>query len=169
MNDANLSLKLVALTVGMFFFGFALVPLYAIFCDVTGFGGKTSDVPSEFVERADSTRSLRVEFVAALGPLAPWEFKPTVSSIEVHPGRFYEVEFYARNLTESPIVGQAVPSVAPGSAARYFQKVECFCFTQQAFDPAEARDMKVVFSIAPALPEHIDTLTLAYTFYAVGR
>jgi cytochrome c oxidase assembly protein subunit 11 len=167
MSDRYLSAKLAALTIGMFFFGFALVPLYAVFCSVTGFGGRTADAAQTVVEHVDADRSVKVEFVAALGPIAPWEFRPTVSSMVVHPGELYTAEFFARNLTDKPIVGQAVPSVSPGAAAAHFKKVECFCFTQQAFEPNEARNMRVTFTVAPELPEYIDTLTLGYTFYAV--
>jgi cytochrome c oxidase assembly protein subunit 11 len=167
VRHRELSLKLAALTVGMFFFGFALVPLYDIFCDLTGLGGRTVNAAAEVEQNVDESRLVRVEFVASLGQTAPWEFRPGVSSMVVHPGQLYETHFFARNRTARHITGQAVPSVAPGLAARHFKKVECFCFTEQAFEPGEGRDMGVTFLIDPTLPAHLDTLTLSYTMYAL--
>jgi cytochrome c oxidase assembly protein subunit 11 len=168
-SDRRLGLKLALLTAAMFGFGFALVPLYDVFCDVTGFGGKTSGVPETFVGEVDENRSVRVEFVASLGQIAPWEFHPAVSSMVVHPGALNDATFFARNLTDRHVVGQAVPSISPGEAAEHFKKIECFCFTQQEFEPNEARDMGVSFTVSPDLPDYIDTLTLSYTFYAVDK
>jgi cytochrome c oxidase assembly protein subunit 11 len=96
---------------------------------------------------------------------APWEFAPQVTRMEVHPGQYYQTQFHARNLTGQPMVGQAIPSVAPGLAAQHFQKIECFCFVQQPFQPGEGRDMPVTFRIDPALPLEVRTVTLSYTFF----
>jgi cytochrome c oxidase assembly protein subunit 11 len=167
MRHRNLTLKLVAMALGMFGFGFALVPLYSVFCQITGLNGKTANVKEEVVEQPDLTRTVRVEFVSALPQGAPWEFHPDVSHMEVHPGKLYTAQYYARNLTAYPLTGQAVPSVAPGEAAKYFKKTECFCFTQQKFAAKEGREMKVVFSIDPHLPHFVDTVTLGYTFFAL--
>lgn len=167
MRHRELTLKLVALTVGMFFFGFALVPLYDVFCDLTGFGGKTANTAEAVEERPDASRTLRIEFLASLGEFAPWEFRPEKSSMRIHPGKLYEATYYARNLTDGTLVGQAVPSIAPGIAADDFKKVECFCFTQQEFAPREAREMKVVFMVDPELPSYVDTVTLSYTFFGL--
>jgi cytochrome c oxidase assembly protein subunit 11 len=167
VRHRELSLKLAALTVGMFFFGFALVPLYDIFCYLTGFGGRTARAAVEVEENVDQSRVVRVEFVASVGQTAPWEFRPTVSSMLVHPGQLYQTDFFAQNRTTRHISGQAVPSVAPGLAAQHFKKVECFCFTEQAFEPGEGRDMGVTFMVDRALPAHLDTLTLSYTMYAL--
>ena len=150
-------------------FGFALVPLYDVFCDITGLGGRTESEAAEVVERIDADREVRLEFVASLGRGAPWRFEPAVSSMRIHPGQIYTAYFRAENLRDEALTGQAVPSVAPGIAARHLRKIECFCFTQQDFAPREARDMPVVFLIEPELPEHIDTLTLSYTFFAVAH
>jgi cytochrome c oxidase assembly protein subunit 11 len=166
MRHRELGLKLAGMTVGMFCFGFALVPLYDVFCDVTGFGGRTANAAANVEERIDASRLVRIEFVASLGQTAPWEFHPAVSSMMVHPGQLYETSFFARNQTGRQITGQAVPSVAPGLAARHLKKIECFCFTEQAFEPNEGRDMGVTFLIDPELPAHLDTLTLSYTLYA---
>ncbi|HEX7081187.1 MAG TPA: cytochrome c oxidase assembly protein [Gammaproteobacteria bacterium] len=167
MRHRELTIKLALLGVAMFGFGFALVPLYDVFCDITGLGGRTSNVAQQVTENVDVDRTVRVEFVGATAAGSPWEFHPTVSHVDVHPGRIYETSYYARNLTGTPLTGQAVPSVSPGTAAKYFKKVQCFCFTSQDFDAREGRDMKVVFLIDPELPEYIDTVTLGYTFFTL--
>lgn len=163
----ELVVKLTLMAAGMFAFGFALVPLYYVFCEVTGLGGRTAGAAQQVEESVDESRSVRVEFVASVGQLSPWEFAPDVGSMEVHPGKVYRTQYYARNLTQGKLTGQAVPSVAPGLAARHFKKIECFCFSNQEFAPAAGRHMDVVFMISPALPEHIDTVTLSYTFFAL--
>ncbi len=164
--NRQMVLKLVALTLAMFGFGYLLVPLYDVFCDITGIGGRTADQAAEVVEtQPDLDRSIRVEFVASVNANGPWEFRPDESSLTVHPGQMYTTTFWARNLRDGAVVGHAVPSVAPGQAAKYFSKTECFCFTEQSFGPGEGRHMPVVFIIDPELPEHVDTLTLSYTFF----
>lgn len=160
-----LTLKLIGLCAAMFAFGFALVPLYDVLCKVTGLGGKTSGAPAAVVEAVDESRTVQVEFVATLGRHAPLEFRPNVSRMEVHPGKLYETTFYARNLTEEPLTAQAVPSVAPGLAARHFKKVECFCFTSQTFGPGEGRDMTLQFMVASELPAHQETVSLSYMMF----
>jgi cytochrome c oxidase assembly protein subunit 11 len=149
-------------------FGYALVPLYDVFCDITGLNGKTRGTAAVVTEQSiDTERTITVEFVASLNGAAPWEFAPKVTKLRVHPGEFYQTTFFARNLTDQPIVGQAIPSVAPGLAARHFQKIECFCFSRQAFGPGEGRDMPLVFRLDPAIAADISTVTLSYTFFEV--
>jgi cytochrome c oxidase assembly protein subunit 11 len=158
--------RLITMAIGMFAFGFLLVPLYDVFCDITGIGGKTSATAAVGIEESPQIdRIVHVEFVANLNQYAPWEFHPAVASMDVHPGQLYDTTFFARNLTGKPLVGQAVPSIAPGQAAKYFQKTECFCFSSQQFAAEEGRDMPLQFIVDPKLPEHIDRLTLAYTFF----
>jgi len=161
----TLVLKLVALTVAMFGFGFLLVPLYEVFCDITGLGGRTSNEAAQVTVAPDTSRTVRVEFVASVHAGGRWEFRPEVTSMTVHPGQMYTTTYWARNLRDLDVVGHAVPSVAPGSAARYFMKTECFCFTEQMFEPNEGRDMPVIFIIDPDLPAHVETVTLSYTFF----
>ncbi|HUL81520.1 MAG TPA: cytochrome c oxidase assembly protein [Gammaproteobacteria bacterium] len=169
--DRTLVWKLAAICAAMFAFGFALVPLYNAFCTLTGFGGKTAGVAAAATlsARPDPTRTLRVELVASLPRGAPWEFAPDVTHLDVHPGELYVTHFRAENLTGRELVAQAVPSVAPGEAARHFRKTECFCFTTQRFAPHESRELKVAFMVEPALPEYIDTLTLSYTFFTAPQ
>jgi cytochrome c oxidase assembly protein subunit 11 len=167
--DRLLTLKLAGLGVAMFVFGFALVPLYDVFCVVTGLGGKTANAAAVVVERPDPSRSVRVEFLGSVARGSPWQFEPDVSHVDVHPGQLYEAQFRVRNLRDTELVGQAVPSVAPGTAAKYFNKTECFCFTSQKFQPHEERELKVVFMLAPELPADVDTVSLSYTYFAVAE
>ena len=160
-------IKLGAFVVAMFGFGFALSPLYNVFCEITGLNGKTGVVGEEvaMTYTIDESREVTVEFVANLNQDLNWEFVPEVAKMRVNPGRIYTVNYFARNREGQPIVGQAVPSVAPNTASRYFNKVECFCFTQQQFNPGEGRDMPVSFVIDPKLPASVNTVTLSYTFF----
>jgi len=166
-ENKRLALKLLAVTFAMFGFGYALVPLYDVFCDVTGLNGKTGRIGSEAANRLtiDRSRSVTVEFVTNVNAGLPWDFRPTVTRVTVHPGSETEVTFEAVNHAAVQITGHAVPSVAPNAAARYFNKTECFCFTEQRLDPGESRRMPVRFIVDPKLPENIEIMTLAYTFF----
>lgn len=164
--NKSLVLRLTVMAASMFAFGYLLVPLYDVMCKVTGIGGRPNAVAATVTEtHPDQSRLITVEFVAVLNEQAPWEFRPTVSSIEVHPGQLYDTTFFAHNLTDGLLVGSAVPSIAPGQAAKHFIKTQCFCFTQQNFTAGEARDMGVQFMVDPDLPEFIDRITLSYTFF----
>lgn len=151
----------------MFAFGFLLVPIYDVFCRITGIGGKvdTTRAVLSGTDMPDEDRLVTVEFVGSVNAYAPWEFRPTITSMEVHPGQLYDATFFAKNLTDRDLVGQAVPSVAPGQAAKHFRKTECFCFTAQNFSAQEARILPVQFIVDTDLPAHIDRLTLSYTFF----
>lgn len=169
LPDRHLALKVAGICVAMFAFGFALVPLYDVFCALTGFGGKTATAAVAVVEQPDPSRTVRVEFLSSVARGTPFTLEPEVSRLEVHPGQLYETHFRARNLTGSTLVAQAVPSVAPGAAARYFNKAECFCFTSQEFAPHEERELKLAFMVASELPEHVDTLSLSYTYFSASN
>jgi cytochrome c oxidase assembly protein subunit 11 len=165
-ENGRLIFRLAVMAVSMFAFGFLLVPLYEVMCQITGIGGRTNTEAATISATQEvAERLVTVEFVAVLNEQAPWEFRPTVSSIQVQPGKLYDTAFFARNLTDGVLVGSAVPSVAPGQAAKHFIKTECFCFTQQNFTAGEGRDMGVQFMVDPALPEFVDRITLSYTFF----
>ena len=151
----------------MFGFGYALVPIYNVICEVTGLNGKTGRVSIEQAAAAqvDLERTVTVEFVTNVNTLLNWQFAPTVTHVQVHPGQVTEVMFTATNRSGFEVTGHAVPSVAPGASARYFNKTECFCFTSQTLAAGETKDMPVRFIVDPALPEHIDVVTLSYTFF----
>jgi cytochrome c oxidase assembly protein subunit 11 len=165
-DNRSLFLLLSVMAACMFAFGFLLVPLYEVMCKITGIGGRTNAVAATLTEATpDSSRLITVDFVAVLNEQAPWEFRPAVTTMQVHPGALYDTAFFARNLTDGVLVGSAVPSVAPGQAAKHFIKTQCFCFTQQNFTAGEARDMGVQFMLDPARPAFIDRVTLSYTFF----
>lgn len=165
--NRRLGVKLLGLTIAMFGFGYALVPLYDVFCDITGLNGKTGRLSAQQAAgtTVDDARLVTVEFVTSTSGSLPWDFRPKVHEITVHPGEETEVMFEAVNHAQFPVVGHAVPSVAPSAAARYFNKTECFCFTQQQLAPGEAKDMPVRFVVDPKLPTNIRVVTLAYTFF----
>ena len=165
----SLTGKLLLLAVAMFGFGYLLVPLYDVFCEITGFGGRTNGVAESSQENPDYTRSVRVEFVTTVNEYAPWEFAAERDSMEVTPGKMYYASFTARNLAGETKVAQAVPSVAPIAASGHFKKIECFCFTNQKFEANEERAMPLQFIVDPDLPDYVDTITLQYTFYDTVR
>ena len=165
-ENRQLLWQLLAMAAGSFGFGFALVPLYNVLCSVTGYGDQTKLLERvQAVEHPDVNRTVKVEFLADVASAGSWEFRPAVRTIDVHPGELYSAQFYAHNLTGRDTVAQAVPNIAPSEVAAYFHKTECFCFSPQHFALDEGRDMPVRFIIDPALPQHIDLITLAYTFY----
>ena len=157
------------MTVGMFGFGFLLVPLYDVFCEITGFGGRTNTEAAVAVEAPDLSRQIRVEFVTTLNSYAQFEFAADADSMMVTPGKMYYATFTAKNLTSVHKVAQAVPSVAPTTAAEYFTKIECFCFTSQEFQANEERAMPLQFIVNPDLPGFVDTISLQYTFFDTAR
>lgn len=169
-NDKNKATitKLVLIVVGMFGFGFALVPLYDVFCDITGLNGKTNTQATTYLaDGVDKNRLVTVQFISRTAQGIPWEFEPMTNEIKVHPGEMKLVKFYAKNKSQKNMIGQAIPSVSPGLAANYFQKIECFCFNQQPLKGQEEVEMGLQFYVDPALPADISTLTLSYTLYDV--
>lgn len=177
VGNRKTGLKLGAVAVLMLGFSYALVPLYDMICDITGLNGKTGVITSE---RADSLtpdkpdaltespgREVLVEFLSHINQSGAWRFTPEKDSLRVRPGKQYTVRYIATNLRQTAAVAQAVPSVAPVSAAAYFNKVECFCFTRQAFEGDEQRPLLVTFVVDPNLPEQVRVISLAYTIFDV--
>lgn len=168
ISTKNLVSRLLILVVGMFGFGFLLVPIYDVMCDAFGINGKTSD--SAFTGNAgeiDEARSIRVQFVSTNAEGMSWSFGPQANEIVMHPGETREMVFVAHNPTNRPMIAQAIPSVSPSKAAAFFHKTECFCFTQQLLQPGESIEMPVRFIVDPALPGEVQRLTLAYTLFDV--
>ena len=153
----------------MFGFGFLLVPLCGVFCAITGFGGRTNAEAVIVKEAPDLRREIRIEFVTTVNSYAQFEFAADTDSMIVNPGKMYYATFTARNLAGEHKVAQAVPSVAPSTAAEYFTKIECFCFTRQEFSADEERAMPLQFIVNPDLPDYVDTITLQYTFFDTAR
>jgi cytochrome c oxidase assembly protein subunit 11 len=170
-RQSRTAAKLGLVVLGMFGFGFALVPLYSVFCEITGLNGKTGVVGAEQARAytVDESRQVTVEFVTSLNQGLNWEFAPTVRKMIVHPGKVYSTLFVAQNLYPQEMIGQAVPSVMPSVASRYFNKTECFCFNNQPLAAGEIKDMPVRFIVDPNLPKDVTTLTLAYTVFDVTQ
>lgn len=167
MRSSNRALvaQLLIVVAGSFAFGFALVPLYEVFCEITGFGGRTNSEAVAAVEAPDQSREIRVEFMTTINEYAQFEFQADVDSMTVYPGKMYYATFTAKNLSGNDTVAHAVPSVAPVAAAAHFQKIECFCFESQEFMADEARAMPLQFIVDPDIPDYVDTITLGYTFF----
>ena len=164
----KLVIRLLVVIVGMFGFGFALVPLYDLFCDVTGLNGKTNaEAYLPVSELIDTSREVKVQFIATNNESMRWEFRPDVFELKVHPGEEITTTFFARNPTGSAMIAQAIPSVSPGKAAAYFHKTECFCFNQQQLAGGEAVDMPLRFIVDRDLPSDVNTITLSYTIFDV--
>jgi len=158
-------IKLGVVVVVMFGFGFLLVPFYDQICKATGL--RDIDAPDQVKNtQVDAARSIRLELDANVNKL-PWRFRSLTPIISVHPGELTQVVYEVENTSEHPVTGQAVPSYGPRLAAEYFRKLDCFCFTKQAFEPHETRRMPVVFVIDPKLPKDVNTITLSYTFFEV--
>lgn len=167
-DNSRLVWRLVFSCVLMFGFGFALVPLYDVFCEVTGLNGKITNTGPVAVEEADLSRQVRVRLIAVHNEGMPWVFGPVDGLIEAHPGEMKQTSFHATNPTGRRMVAQAIPSVAPAEAAEYLHKVNCFCFEQQALLAGESVDMPLLFVIDKKLPEHIRSLTLSYTLFDIS-
>lgn len=158
---------LLAVAVGMFGFGFAMVPLYEVFCEITGvrLENGTGQIAQDEAPNEATERWVRVHLDAAVDRGLPWHFGPSEKFVRVQVGALTETSYQATNRSREAVVGHAVPSVAPVEASIYFAKTECFCFTEQLLEAGETRDMPVRFVIDPELPADIKELTLSYRFY----
>ena len=163
--------KLAMVPVLMFGFGFALVPLYDVFCDITGLNGKTGRIQASEIDasQVDRSRTIEVRFLAHTNTGLPWTFEPLVKKMNVHPGQVYEALYRVRSTSSNKTLGQAVPSVSPGLAAQHFNKTECFCFTQQELEARETRDMPLRFVVGTGISKDIDHITLSYTFFSLEQ
>ncbi|MCF6288067.1 MAG: cytochrome c oxidase assembly protein [Proteobacteria bacterium] len=160
--------KTVLVAVLMFGFAFALVPLYDIICEITGLNGKTSGQVAEDVlatQVVDENRKVTVQFDASVNSELNWEFRPTEFEMVVTPGKLYKTAFYAKNLSDKDIAGRAIYSVTPRKASLYFNKTECFCFTEQILKAQEEVIMPVTFIIDSRLAKEVNLMTLSYTFF----
>ena len=169
-NHQRLLIVLTAVVLGMFGFGFALVPIYNSLCKTLGINGKTNPEAIAYdvtTAKVAKDREVLVEFVATNNSGVPWAFFPKVHKLKVHPGEIVQLSFYAENKTDYPMTVQAVPSVTPGIAAKYLKKTECFCFARQTLNGHEAMNMPLLFHLDTDLPEKVNTITLSYTLFDV--
>jgi cytochrome c oxidase assembly protein subunit 11 len=166
-ENRRLSRRLAIVAVGMFGFAFALVPFYNQICAALGVNSlvQRSEIPLN--SQIDTSRTVTIELDSNAHNL-PWRFRPLVNELKVHPGELAMVEYEIVNVREAPVTGQAVPSYGPQLAGEYFQKIECFCFTQQTLAPGETRRMPVVFVVDPKLPKDVNTIAVSYTFFEVA-
>jgi cytochrome c oxidase assembly protein subunit 11 len=168
-SNRSILRKLLVVAALMFGFGWALIPIYRKICEVTGINILTGRDPQAEQRAAntqvDQTRTVVVEFDA--NRQGPWRFRPSVNHLAVHPGELVHVEYDLVNLEDRAMAGQAIPSYAPMQSARYFNKIECFCFKQQTLAAGETRKFQVVFFVDPELPRDINQITLSYTFFEV--
>ena len=170
-DNQRLAWKLVLVAVLMGGFGFGLVPLYDVICRLTGLNGRTNDVPAvrDMNTQVDVNRWVTVEFLSHTMPGVGLSFKPEQFSMRVHPGEMVHTNYLVTNETGKVFVGQAVPSITPAIAAPYFQKIECFCFSQQTLQAGETRTMPVVFVVQPEMDRELGTVTLSYTFFEAPK
>lgn len=171
LANRRLVVKLVWMLLGAVLFTVALVPLYNVLCEVTGFNGKTrgqAELAAKSM-KVDESRWVTVEFTSSVMPGLSWDFYPRQSSMKVHPGQMQLATYVAKNVTNSVIDGQAIPSVSPGVAAQYFKKIECFCFQRQSLKAGESKEMPLSFYVSPDLPENVQTITLSYAFYSAVK
>lgn len=166
INQTASRLALVA--VAMFGFGYVLVPLYNVFCEVTGLNGKTGEIAIEEVEEVDVdlSRDVVIQFDTNTRSL-PWDFSAVERKVKVHPGELGEAKFTVVNNSNRAIIGRAIPSVAPSQASVFFNKTECFCFDEQKLEPGESKEMVVKFVVGTNLPKRFGSLVLSYTFFEV--
>ncbi len=162
------TIKLTIAAVGMFVFAiFVLPPLYDVFCEITGIGGKTGGQYQAQQQAVDTERVVKVQFIATNNASMPWQFKPLQYEVRVHPGEPTSVEFYAKNATSRDMVAQAIPNISPTNAAAFFHKTECFCFNRQPLKAGEEANLGLVFIVDPELPAGVNTITLSYTLFDV--
>ena len=165
-DNRRLLVRLSLVALGMFGFGYALVPFYYQICRAWGIG-QLEEAAGPVNTQVDASRTVTIEFDANAHGL-PWRFKPVLNHIAVHPGQVATVEYEVVNEQAKPVTAQAVPSYGPAYAGEYFKKIECFCFSQQTLAGGETRRMPVVFVVDPKLPKDVNTISLSYTFFEVA-
>lgn len=162
-------LIMVAAVILMFGFCYALVPLYNVLCKATGLNGKIDLTTVPTITKIDTSRTVTVELLSTLNENMASEFKSQHKKVTLHPGEYVTTSYWVKNLKDKPVVVQAIPSVTPGLAAQHIKKVECFCFTHQNLEAHQGMDMPLRFTVDPALPTSVKTLTLAYTLFDITK
>ena len=167
-KNLKLARTLLVVAITMFGFGYALVPIYDVLCEWKWIERDRPDdikkVP-EVAYTVDVNREITVEFLTVLNESTPMIFRAETKQLKVHPGQYYTVNFYAENKTNKEMKARAIASFSPALISQYFEKIECFCFSEQTFKAKEAKTMPMRFVINPEIPEQYKTITLSYTFF----
>jgi len=162
---------LVVAVIVMFGFAFALIPLYNVMCKNLGINGKPvldpriAAIAVQGMAAEQHDRIVTVEFLTTMNESLTWEFHPLHKKADMHPGGTFHTAYYAKNLTDHEMTIQAIPSITPGQAAKYIQKMECFCFTKQTLGAHQSAELPLVFVLDPEIPDDVHTLTLSYTLF----
>lgn len=164
LGNARTLTKLTIVALGMFGFGFAMVPFYYKICEVTGLNSGDEQILVKN-SQIDTARWVNIEFDANTNQNMAWQFRPLHRTLKVHPGQLVQMEYEVVNTSAKAIVGQAVPSYGPARAGQYFKKIECFCFRPQKLAAGEKRRMPVMFVLDPGMEKELNTVTLSYTFF----
>lgn len=168
--NRRLALKLGAFAVLALGFGFALVPLYDVVCKVIGINGRTENFAQAPVNVVvDPDRWVRVQFLSQPTPNLPVEFRPSQTSLRINPGEIVLARYWIKNISDTALTGNAIPSVTPDKAVEHFKKLDCFCFREQTLAPGEERELAVSFWVDPALPKAVTDVTLSYAFFATPK
>ena len=175
-DNRRMVTKLVVIVGGMFGFGYALVPMYRTICDALGINvlSMSEQVKQQGLSgraaprstQVDYSRKITIEFDA--NARGPWQFKPAMASMQVHPGELATVMYEFQNVQDRTMAAQAIPSYAPRHSSAHFNKLECFCFNEYMLKPGERKSWPVVFYVDPKLPKDVTTITLSYTFFEVA-
>ena len=167
-NIGWLVTKLLATGVGMFLFAiFVMPPIYDVLCDITGLNGKTGQRYTSVDQIVQADKNIKVQFIASNNETMPWQFRPAQAQVTVHPGQEMQISYIAKNPTDRPMVGQAIPSLSPFEAADYFHKTECFCFNHQPLAAGESAELGLSFIVDRDIPKQVNTITLSYTLFDV--
>lgn len=166
-SHARLVAIIVVIAGLMFGLGFAMAPYYDAVCEYFGISGRVKEASAEKNFQVDASREITLEFVTSVNERMPLEFRAEKPKMIIHPGQYYTVKFYAKNLSDRKLVGQAIPSIAPVWAASHLQKTECFCFSAQEFEPGREREMPVRFVVDPEVQSDVRDMTLSYTFFDI--
>ena len=167
-STKKLLVELLLGAAGMFAFAiFVMPPMYDLFCEITGLGGKTKGAYEAVEVKVDTSREVEVQFLTSNNALMPWGFYPSETKVVVHPGEARRVTFIAKNTTNKDMVAQAIPSMVPNNTAEYFHKTECFCFNNQPLAAGESAELDLIFIVDPDLPASVNSLTLSYTLFDI--
>jgi len=165
--NTRLVFRIVVIALLMFGFGFAIAPYYDAVCEYFGISGRVKEATAEQAFKTDESKNIAVEFVTVVNGQMPLRFRAETSKLEVHPGQYYTVNFFAENTSDKKLVGRAVPSISPAWVSSFLKKAECFCFSEQEFEPHKERKMPVRFVIDPAIQADTKEMTLSYTFFDI--